>query len=309
MKKIRIVTTSMATLEDVNPPFNLRHPSPTANAGLAEDLLRTAAAYQPDLVLLPEVFLMAGHAFSKVRDMAEPVPGPGFDLLAAHARAGDMNIVAGHMVAENESYYNRGLVIDRQGERVGAYTKNHPTEGEINNGVTPGSDAPTFDLDFGRIGVAICFDINWPGLWQTYAEKKVDLVAWLSAYEGGFPLQSYAWQHKMPIVSSVWPYHSRVIDITGQVLAETSRWDRLAVVDLNLDRGLFHTDDQMEKIRLIREKYGEAVTLKAFTELHLFLLESESEDLSIEALIEEFDLTTYPDYIDRCTRAQQAARE
>lgn len=308
-KKIRIVTTSLATFEDAHPPFNICFPEKNDNADLAKSILETASSYSPDLVLLPEVFIMAGHSFAKVREMAEDIPGPGFDLLTAAAKKGKMNIVAGHMVNEGGRTYNKGLVIDRNGKLLGAYNKNHPTEIEINNGVTPGSEAPAFQLDFGKIGVAICFDINWPQLWQNYAENNVDMITWLSAYEGGFPLQAYAWQYKIPIISSVWPYHGRVIDITGEILTETSRWDRVALYDLNLDRELFHTDGQMEKIQAIRETYGDQVKIKSFTEMHIFILESLTEQFTVDDIIEEFDLLTYGDYINHCTQVQVASRQ
>jgi len=307
-KKIRIVTTSLATFEDTHPPFNIRFPDKDENLELAKSILKTASSYSPDVVLLPEVFLMAGHSFAKVREMSEAITGPGFNMMSAAAKDGQMNIIAGHMTSEGEKTYNKGIVIDRHGELLGAYNKNHPTEVEIINGVTPGHKAPTFQLDFGKIGVAICFDINWPELWQNYAEKGVDFIAWLSAYEGGFPLQAYAWQYKTPIITSVWPYHGRVIDITGEILTETSRWDRMTVYDLNLDRGLFHTDGQMEKIQAIREAYGDQVKIKAYTEMHIFILESVSEQFTINDLIEEFDLLPYEDYIKHCTKAQKEAR-
>lgn len=307
-KIIRIVTTSLATIEDTHPPFNIRFPGKNENADLAKSILDTASRYSPDLVLLPEVFLMAGHSFSKAREMAEEIPGPGFDLLTDAAKNGEMNIVAGHMVNEGGRIYNKGLVIDRDGNLISAYNKNHPTEVEINNGVKPGSGAPVIQLDFGKIGVAICFDINWPQLWQNYAKNKVDMITWLSAYEGGFPLQAYAWQHKIPIITSVWPYHGRVIDITGEVLSETSRWDRVALYDLNLDRELFHTDGQMEKIQAIRATYGDHVKVRAYTEMHIFIVESLSKQLTVDDIIDEFDLLPYDDYIQGCTKAQKRAR-
>lgn len=307
-KRIRIVTTSLATFEDTHPPFNIRFPGKDDNLELAKNILETASSYSPDVVLLPEVFLMAGHSFGKVKEMSEAIPGPGFEMLSVAAKEGKMNIIAGHMTNEGGKTYNNALVIDRNGELIGAYYKNHPTEDEINNGVTPGSTAPTFQLDFGKVGVAICFDINWPGLWQNYAEMGVDFIAWLSAYEGGFPLQAYAWQYKTPIVTSVWSYHGRVIDLTGEILAETSRWDRVAAWDMNLDRGLFHTDGQMEKIQAIRKAYGDQVKVRAYSEMHIFIVESLSTQFTVDDIIEEYDLLSYEGYIQRCTQAQKDAR-
>ena len=112
-----------------------------------------------------------------------------------------------------------------------------------------------------------------------FIDKKPDIVCWISAYEGGFPLRSYAWMHQYPIVSSVWPYHSRVIDITGKIITSTSRWGRIASCELNLDRRLFHTDLQAEKIQLIQTKYGKNIHLETFTEEHLFTIESKDNNI------------------------------
>jgi beta-ureidopropionase len=57
--------------------------------------------------------------------------------------------------------------------------------------VIAGSEVKAFDTDFGRVGLAICFDLNWPDLWRELEEKGVDLVCRISAYVGGFPLQAY----------------------------------------------------------------------------------------------------------------------
>lgn len=306
-KNVRIVTSSFATLEDTHPPFNLRRPTLDENLRTAEAILETARAYAPDLVLLPEAFPLAGMPLARVPDVARPVPGPIFDLLAAACRAGGYNLVAGHVTAQDGRYYNEALVLDRRGALVGAYRKNYPVEEEIRCGIAPGKEAAAFDLDCGRIGVAVCFDLNWPALWAALAAERIDFACWISAYEGGFPLKNYAWTHRYPIVSSVWPYHARVTDMTGEVLASTSRWSRVAVCDLNLDRALLHTDLQMQKIAAIQARYGDQVVVRTYTEEHLVLLENRLPDRTVQDLMAEFELVSYHDYIARCTACRDAA--
>ncbi len=303
-KNVRIVTSSFATLESTHPPFNIHPPQPEENFNLAREILETAGTYQPDLVLLPETFMWAGRSFEKVRETAEIIPGPTFNMLSEMASQFKMHIVAGHVVREKDKIFNKGLVIDRKGELVGSYNKNHPVEDEIRNGITPGHEVPVFDLDFGRIGVSVCFDLNWEDVWAEFAAKKIDLACWISAYEGGFPLRSYAWRYKYPIISSVQPYHARVYDITGEKLASTSRWSRILFHELNLDRGLFHTDKQMQKIIAIQKQYGDKVVVKTYTEEHLILLENLVPGKTIQDIIKEFDLVTYEDYIEGCTKLQ-----
>jgi len=255
-RKIKIVTSSFAIFENTHPPFNIHPPSPDENIHLAKQIIETANSYKPDVVVLPEVFKLAGLPGEMTSENAEPIPGPTFDLLADLARKGSMNIVAGHMVCEGDRIFNKAIIINRKGALVGSYNKKYPVESEILNCVYPGSSNPVFDLDFARIGVAVCFDINWPEIWRNFSEKNIDLAFWISAYEGGFPLQSYAWAYQYPIVTSVWPYHARVIDINGQVVCSTSRWSRIVFYELNLDRALFHTDKQMDKITEIQKNMG-----------------------------------------------------
>src|SRR6266536_633562 len=83
-----------------------------------------------------------------------------------------------------------------------------------------------------------------------------ELVVWPSAYDGGFPLQAYAWRNQYYVVSSVWTSFGRVIDITGRVLGQTTRSVRLVAQQIDLEKRLFHTDYNLGKIALIRQKLG-----------------------------------------------------
>lgn len=59
--------------------------------------------------------------------------------------------------------HNTAVLLDRRGEILGRYDKVHLTLDERDNwGLTPGSTYPVFDLDFGRVGVMICYDGCFP---------------------------------------------------------------------------------------------------------------------------------------------------
>ncbi len=307
-QKVRVATTSLATFEDVKPPYNLRYPDPRENIALGLSLLDAAGSQKADIALLPETFTAAGLPYERgaLAKVAETIPGPTFDTLAARARRYGMYVVAGLPLKHgDEDVQNVAVLIDRQGGLVGTYAKMHPTEGEIASGVVPGNKGAVFQTDFGRVGLAICFDLNWPAHWAEMASQGAELICWLSAYPGGFPLQAYAWQHQYRIATSVWTYEARIIDFTGKILAQATRWGRLAVSDLDLDKRLFHTDGQYHHILDIQAKYGQRVDLETFNEEHLFTLQSDDPQLSVDEVIAEFGLVEYRDYIARCTDAQQ----
>ncbi len=309
-RKIRVATTSLATLEDVKPPYNLRHPTAQGNLDLGLSLLEGAGSQGVDLACLPESFLSAGLPYTgeAIASAAQPIPGPAFDALADCARRYRMNVVAGLPTITDGKLQNVAVLIDRRGELIGSYAKIHPTEGEIDCGVLPGGNVTVFDTDFGRVGLAICFDLNWPDQWAEMKRQRADLVCWISAYPGGFPLQAYAWMYRYRIVTSVWPYEARVIDITGKILASTSRWGRLATCELDLDKRLFHTDGQAQHILPLQTRYGQRIRLESFTEEHLFSLESADPALSVDDIIAEYGLIEFDDYIARCTDVQQQTR-
>ena len=78
--------------------------------------------------------------------------------------------------------------------------------------------------------------------------------------------------------------------------------------DLNLEKRLFHTDEQADRILPILARYGPRVRIETFTEEHLFSLESADPALSVQAIISEFGLVDYQTYLARCTSAQVSAR-
>ena len=214
-----------------------------------------------------------------------------------------MNVVAGFFALEEDRTSNVAALIDRSGKLTGLYSKKHPTEGEIVGGVTPGPGARVFETDFGRLGLAICFDINWPSLWSEMKRDSADAVCWLSAYEGGLPLQAQACLHEMPIITSVWPYHARIIERTGRIVAQTSRWSRLAVHDLNLDKRVFHTDNR--RIFCFRSRPATATAFGRSLHRGAYFHRSRawSPDLEVEEVVREFGLVEYrrlPRALQRC---------
>ena len=306
-RNIRVAVTSLATLEAVAPPYNLAPTDAAQNLERGITILEAAGAQGVDLACLPEGFMAGGMSGEQMRLVAEPIQGPAYERVAAQARKYSMNIVAGFYVLEGDKLSNVAVLIDRAGELIGTYKKQFPTPGEIAHGVDPGDSQSVFELDFGRIGLAICFDLNWPPLWSHFASLDVDLVCWLSAYDGGFPLRAYAWAHQYPIATSVLSYHGRVIDIMGNYAASTSRWTRLAVCDINLEKRLFHTDGQAQKILELQKHYGSRISIQGYTEEHVFSIEPLDDTLTIGEIIREHSLTDLRSYIRESEEARSAA--
>src|SRR5262249_17214018 len=98
-RRAKIVTTSLATLEDTAPPYNLRYPDPADTLKPGLSILESAGAPGADLALLPEGFMAAGLPSSRIREVAEPLDGPSFRAVAGCARRHSMYVVAGFYAA------------------------------------------------------------------------------------------------------------------------------------------------------------------------------------------------------------------
>jgi predicted amidohydrolase len=300
-RKVRIATTSF---------YRRDREAAGDNLELALALVGAAAAERADLVCLPETFLEVGLPRDR-RPLVEPIPGPAFDALSEMAARHELWVIAPYSVVDELGVIkNSAVIINRQGKVAGKYDKIHPTIKECEDrGITPGSAVTVVETDFGRVGLAICYDIGWPARWAALAEAGAEIVVWPSAYDGGFPLNAYAWLHSYYVVSSVQTEHSRVIDVTGQVLAETSRWHRLAATTIDLEKELFHIDDQVEKLFRVQQELGHRVSVRALTEEHVFTLESNDPAWPVSRIKTHFQLENFRDYHARAQAVQDHHRD
>lgn len=277
-------------------------------------LLDLALRNKPDLVCLPETFTTAGVAAGETVDAAEGVPGPTTDAVAKRAASHRCYVICPVRTRRAGRLWNSAVVIDRSGVIVGTYDKMDPVTTShdyttFENGVMPGSHAAVFDLDFGRIGIQICFDAGFPEHWEKLAQRGARLVIWPSAYNGGFPLQVYASLHEYYVVSSVRSDRSRIIDPCGQVLAETDRLANVVVRDINLDYLVCHLDFNYSVPDLIMDAYPGRVDVRLHHDDGRFLVEPTDAGVTTEQLRKQFGFEPARQYFQRHREAYCALRE
>ncbi|MFH0910131.1 MAG: carbon-nitrogen hydrolase family protein [Planctomycetota bacterium] len=264
-------------------------------------ILDEAAGRKPDIVCLPETF--PGYE-------VEPVPGPTLERVAAWARAHRAYVVAPlHTLAEGV-HYNSAVLIDRSGRVQGRYDKIHPTEREISDmGVVPGPlSAPVFETDFARIGLQICFDVNWTDTWARLKQQGAEIVFYSSAYPAHRNLSLLACANEVYVASATKEQPSAIYDITGDVIARTSLEHRWAYAALCLGKRLFEWDFHEKKVGAIEKKYGRRLEIRSYEAEGWFTLASFDPELAVEEVIQEFELTPLREYIRRAGAAQDRAR-
>jgi len=268
------------------------------------------ASNKPDIVCLTETFQLAAVQPRMSYDqLAEPIPGPTTTRMGQWARAHNSYVICPIHERQGGKIYNTAVVLDRAGNLAGTYRKVHVVENEMEAGASCGRSAPeAIETDFGKIGVQICFDVNWPEGWAALKAAGAEIVFWPSAYPGGRALYPLAWRNIFHVVSVPWykPGVAEVIDIAGDIVASGGNWEPWVCAPVNLEQGLFHLDFQMEKARKIEAKYGRSVRIKWFHLENWFIVEALDKGLTIAQLKAEFGLVPLDEYLARAARAQQA---
>ncbi len=79
-------------------------------------------------------------------------------------------------ITEDGRIYNSSYILDRNGDEAGRFHKVNLTRSELVMGLSHGEDFPVFDLDFGRVGIMICFDNYFPESARILGNRGAELI-------------------------------------------------------------------------------------------------------------------------------------
>lgn len=157
------------------------------NIATARRLVAEAAATGATLVTLPEYWPIMGLADTDKVAHAEPEgSGPIQDFLAEQARAHGIWLIGGTLPlvsADAGKVLNTTLVYGPDGQAAGRYDKIHLFG--FNKGsesydeartIVPGATVGSFDAPFGRVGLAICYDLRFPELFRAMGDCALIVV-------------------------------------------------------------------------------------------------------------------------------------
>ena len=106
-----------------------------------EDCVDQSAQLKSDLIAFPEICNYLGDINPW---QFEPLDGPTVTAMSRKAKQHNLYVVCPLGTIENGNKYNSSVLIGRNGEIVGVYHKNFPTHAELDIGIIPGIEAPTF---------------------------------------------------------------------------------------------------------------------------------------------------------------------
>jgi predicted amidohydrolase len=162
-----------------------------ANLERAEALVAQAAAWGPDLVVLPEVWTYLGPG-KRHPEVAEPIPGETSELLGRLAARYRLWLVGGsylEAVEGAERFYNTSIALNPDGELVARYRKLHLFDVEVDgrtyaesSTIAPGADITVASLGRAQVGLSICYDLRFPELYRRLTAGGARLITLPSAF-------------------------------------------------------------------------------------------------------------------------------
>ena len=238
--------------------------------------VRDAAAKGADWVLLPEVFTYIGP-YDAIFANGEEDNGPLVQALSALAK--ELSIVlfagsfgerpgAGESVTSEgrtgfKRVYNTSFVFGRDGQKLGKYRKTHPfnlmdASGKPlyceSDGFLSGDHLVTLEVEGYNVGLAICYDLRFPRLFERLAkDKPLDVILLPSAFttQTGMDhwevliraraIEQQAYVYASNQVGESAPGkscygHSMIVDPWGYVLANTGGTPGVAMAEISLER-------------------------------------------------------------------------
>ncbi|MCD6728379.1 MAG: hypothetical protein LT070_14215 [Solirubrobacteraceae bacterium] len=217
----------------------------SANAARAAEIVRSAP--DVDLVLLPELYL-GGYDLEAARRHAVAVDDPVLEpLRAAAEQAGTAVLIGMAERLPDGAAANSLLAIDERGRTAAVYRKTHLFGGEP--GVfEPGDELVVVPLAGRRLGLLICFDIEFPeparALAHAGADVLVAAVANMDPYERDHELASRAraLDNRLPLLYAnrvgresglTFVGRTRAVSPDGEVVAQAGRdGEELLTVDV-----------------------------------------------------------------------------
>ena len=239
-----------------------------ANWEQADALIREASALGARFVCTPENTPFLGPHEEKV-NRAESLNGPTCSRFSALARELEIHLLLGsfaELSGEPTRCFNTSVLFGPDGSRIAAYRKIHLFDVtiEANNEsytesetLVPGEDIVVVDTPFGRLGMAVCYDLGFPELVRAMVEQGMEICAVPSAFTSltgrvhwESLLRSRAIENlTFMIAADQGGYHvggrethgdSMIVDPWGQVLNRLPHGTGVVVANVDIDK-LVHT--------------------------------------------------------------------
>ena len=218
-----------------------------------------------DLAVLPETAI-TGEAENDALAHSVPFDGLVQEVFTRKAREHGCYIVVPTYLLESREKKlcsNAAILVGRKGEVMGTYRKIHLVvsleRGTMEGGATPGDALPVFDCDFGKLGIQICYDMEFEDGWTELARRGAELIAWPTQSPQTSQPAFRAREHRCYIVSSTWRHNASIFEPTGKIAAQIKPPQSVLVHELDLSYALLPWSSKLRNGEALRQAYGDRV--------------------------------------------------
>lgn len=166
---------------------------PAANTAVLVDAVAEAAKGGAAMLFTPEMSGLIDR--DRQRAAAHIVPEADSPVLAAvrtSAKQAGVWVALGSLAVKRDDgrWANRSLLVSPDGEIVARYDKIHMFDVELASGESwresaayaPGEDVVTAETAIGRLGLAVCYDVRFPALFEELGRQRCDAIAVPAAF-------------------------------------------------------------------------------------------------------------------------------
>jgi predicted amidohydrolase len=276
-----------------------------------------------DLAILPEMAVTGqGESVGHVVEWSYPLEGPVRETFAKKARDCHCYIVAPLYLLEDKAAKrcsNAAVLFGRQGEVVGIYRKVHLVvddndTGSMEHGCTPGKEEPVFACDFGKLGVQICYDMDFDYGWRELARKGAEIVAWPSQSPQRARPVPRAIEGHYYIVSSTWRKDACVIEPTGKIVSQVTwkpskgspgDWSQttssrqlennILVQEIDLSYAILPYSRSLKNGELFTKTFGNKASFRYYDDEDRGMFWSNDPHMTVRQMVENLGLTEEQD--------------
>lgn len=156
----------------------------------AEKFIREAAANGAQVISLPEMW-NCPYSNDYFREYAETADGPTVKFMSGLAKELGVYLIGGSIPElDDDNVYNTSFSFDKEGTVIGRHRKVHLFDIDVKGGIrfmesdtlTAGKELTVLDTEFGKIGVAICYDVRFPEWHRKMALTGAKLIVLPAAF-------------------------------------------------------------------------------------------------------------------------------
>ncbi len=266
-----------------------------------------------DLAILPETAI-TGEAGGDALSRSVAFEGPVANTFARTAREHRCYVIVPTYLRESHDpkrCSNAAVLVDRTGEVAGTYRKMHLVvsgDGKtMEGGSSPGKELPVFNCDFGKLGIQICYDMEFDGGWRELARQGAELIAWPTQSPQTCQPAARASERRCYIVSSTWRHNASVFEPTGKILAQIKPPGQVLVQELDLSYAILPWSSKLRHGKALQEMFGEKIGFRYYEDEDSGIFWSNDPSMPVRQMVQALGVLEAEDELARVRESYRKA--